>query len=124
MYFQALLRKPALVARQVETYGQIAIEELSVESTRLKQWMARTIAAALLAAVGVMLAGVAVLLWAVEHNRVALLWIVPAAFLLVAWVLKAFAGPAQGLKFPVLRQQLAEDRALFASTASSTKEQE
>lgn len=110
---KSVLRKPTLVAQQLETYGQIAIAELSVESTRLKRWFIRSAIAAVLGAIGVILAGIAVMLWAVEYNRVALLWIVPLAFFFMAWILKLTAGPAQELQLPILRQQFAEDKALF-----------
>lgn len=108
-----LATRPQLLTDHAEAYAELATAELTLLTTNWRQqalWTAGLLCSALVA---VVLAGVALMLWAVspEANVRApwALWLAPLLPLLLALVCGVAARPSTGRAFNLLRQQARAD---------------
>lgn len=121
--FRIAAAEPALVVDHLQAYGELAADEAIAALGRWRRGAALQLAALASAAVGLTLAGVALLLWACGLTdaaaRPALIVLVPAAplFAALACQLAARAAFAQGGSTS-LREQWAADLALLRGAAT------
>lgn len=109
---------PTVLTDHVEAYASLAAQELSAVATQWQVRAVKTGVALCCAAAAAVLAGVAVMLWAVtpaaDLHAPWALWVAPGLPALVAvgcWIsAKASAGDAA---FAVLRRQVSEDMAML-----------
>ncbi len=117
--FRTLATRPELLAEHAGAYLELASAEAAEAATRLRVRAVLTVAAAGCAALGIGLAGVALLLLAVVPTaQMPAPWAlaaVPAVPLLAALGMWAWQRQNRlDLSFALLREQLALDRALLA----------
>lgn len=119
--FRLAASEPALLADHLQAYGELASGEALDVLGRWRRAALLQLAALASAAVGLTLAGVALMLWAV--GTVAVPWLlvaVPALPLLIALTCHQAARGAWAQRgSSVLREQWAADLALLRSAAQS-----
>lgn len=114
--FIALAKKPRLLLEHADAYLDLGSAELDEWATRWKRHTATSVAAAVLLALGLLLAGTAGLLLATLPLQTMpmpwLLWAIPGLPLLLGAVLAWIAwGAEKPAPFSALRQQVAQDLA-------------
>ncbi len=114
--FITMAKKPGLFLEHADAYTDLAVAELACWRSRLQQRAALTVAAAVLAFLGLGLAGVAGLLAAALPLQAMpmpwVLWALPMAPLLLAAILGwRMRQLDEGATFTTLREQLAQDLA-------------
>lgn len=129
MTFQSLFRlittQPQLLLDHAEAYSELVAEEIAEASSAWKRRTLFGVLAFLFAALGIIFAGVALLLWATaplaQIHTPWLLWLVPVTPLVLALVcgLAAKNNGRQGA-FTDLRSQLKADMALLRDTKAAT----
>jgi len=118
--FRLLTTRPQLLAEHVSAYTDLLAEELTSTAGLLKRRMALQLVALAAAAVGAVLAGVAVLLWGAlpaESSRAPWLLILTP---LLPWAIALWASAlsgavASGDLLVTFRRQLADDAAMLRS---------
>jgi hypothetical protein len=118
--FRLAAARPLLLVDHAGAYASLSAEALGIATARFKRgliWQLAGLAGLVVAAV---LAGVAVLLWAVVPQgsmpMAGLLWLVPAVpALLGLWALWLGQDQRVGAAFATLRVQLQEDATLLRS---------
>lgn len=116
--FRLAASQPLLLAEHAAAYAGLVSEELVSRGTSLKRRVALQLAGAAGLLVAIMLAGVALLLWAslpdAGFRAPWLLWLVPALpAVLGGWALWLAQEPDTSEPFASLRSQLAQDAALL-----------
>lgn len=114
--FISIAKQPALFLEHADAYTDLAVAELACWRSRLRQRATLTVAAVLLAVLGLGLAGVAGLLAAALPQQTMpmpwLLWVLPLAPLLLAMLLAWRIGQLEdSATFSTLREQVAQDLA-------------
>lgn len=114
--FISIAKQPALFLEHADAYTDLAVAELACWRSRLRQRATLTVAAVLLAVLGLGLAGVAGLLAAALPQQTMpmpwLLWVLPLAPLLLAVLLAWRIGQLEdSATFSTLREQVAQDLA-------------
>lgn len=114
--FISIAKQPALFLEHADAYTDLAVAELACWRSRLRQRATLTVAAVLLAVLGLGLAGVAGLLAAALPKQTMpmpwLLWVLPLAPLLLAVLLAWRIGQLEdSTTFSTLREQVAQDLA-------------
>jgi hypothetical protein len=122
--FRLLTTRPQLLAEHVSAYTDLLAEELTSTAGLLKRRMALQLVALAAAAVGAVLAGTAVLLWAalpVDSMRLPwLLVLTPALpWALALWASTMSGTVATGDLLVTFRRQLADDAAMLRSASES-----
>ena len=114
--FIALAKRPRLLLEHADAYADLASAELDEWASRWKRQAINSVAAAILIAIGLLLAGTAGLIAAaipLQNMPIPwLLWVIPGAPLLIGLALgwAAMAAEKQA-PFTDLRQQVAQDLA-------------
>ena len=116
--FRLLTTRPQLLAEHVSAYTDLLAEELGATAGLVKRRLMLQLVALASVAVGVVLAGVALLLWAALPEgslRVPwLLFLTPALPLAIAaWASAPAAAVGTGEVLVTLRRQLAADTAML-----------
>jgi ABC-type nickel/cobalt efflux system permease component RcnA len=121
--FRLAASQPLLLAEHAAAYSGLVSEELAAQSARLKRRLALQLAGAACLLVAVVLAGVALLLWAsLPEAGFRAPWLLvltpalPAA--LGLWALWLAQERESGEPFANLRLQLAQDAALLRTPAA------
>ncbi len=116
--FKLMAAHPTVLTDHVEAYASLAAQELGTAATQLRQRALKTGLALCCVAASAVLAGVAVMLWAVTptadlHTPWAL-WVAPGLPALVAvWCWMSAQATTDEAAFAVLRRQVSEDMALL-----------
>ena len=118
--FRLLTTRPQLLAEHVSAYTDLLAEELTSTAGRLKRRVALQLVALAAAAVGTVLAGMAVLLWAaLPADSIRLPWLLvltPALpWALALWASTMSEAVATGDLLVTFRRQLADDAAMLRS---------
>ncbi|MHB8948124.1 MAG: hypothetical protein ACYC4S_03550 [Rhodoferax sp.] len=122
--FLLIATRPQLLADHAEAYAELIATELGHTSSAWKRRsMLYSVGLGCLA-VGAMLAGVALMLWAVTPaNSIHALWALIAAPLvpvaLALWCLLAARSPAKASGFEAIRQQIKADLAMLREASTS-----
>ncbi|HEV7913516.1 MAG TPA: hypothetical protein VGP22_07095 [Albitalea sp.] len=122
--FRLIASEPQMLAEHVEAYAEMVSEEVGAVATRMKRRMLLHALSLFGIAVAVVLAGVAVMLWAAvptENMRAPwVLLLAPAApALLAAWChVSAKAGKDEVHGMKAIREQLAADAAMLRSVGA------
>ena len=116
--FHLATSQPQLLADHVEAYADLVSSELRVATALWKRRFVLRIAGAAALAVALLLAGVAIMFWAVlpvaSMPAPWLLWLVPLVPAVGGVACSWLAGPdAAGQNFALLRRQWAADRAML-----------
>jgi hypothetical protein len=109
--FRLIVSDPQLLADHVEAYSELIAEEVGAVTTHWKKRAALHAVSLACTVVTVVLAGVAVMLWAV----------VPAPgipFVLAVWAHFAAKAPETEHGFKAIREQLAADAAMLRSVTA------
>ena len=114
--FITMAKEPGLFLEHADAYADLAVAELACWRSRLQQRATLTVAAVLLALLGLGLAGVAGLLAAALPLQAMpmpwVLWVLPMAPLLLAGILGWRVRQLDdGATFTTLREQVAQDLA-------------
>jgi hypothetical protein len=122
--FRLLTTRPQLLAEHVSAYTDLLAEELTSTAGLLKRRMALQLVALAAAAVGAVLAGTAVLLWAaLPADSMRLPWLLvltPALpWALALWASTMSGTVATGDLLVTFRRQLADDAAMLRSASES-----
>jgi len=118
--FRLLTTRPQLLAEHVSAYTDLLAEELTSTAGLLKRRMALQLVALAAAAVGAVLAGVAVLLWgALPAESIRAPWLLILTPLLpwaiALWASALSGAVASGDLLVTFRRQLADDAAMLRS---------
>ena len=118
--FRLLTMRPQLLAEHVSAYTDLLAEELTSTAGLLKRRMALQLVALAAAAVGAVLAGVAVLLWgALPAESIRAPWLLILTPLLpwaiALWASALSGAVASGDLLVTFRRQLADDAAMLRS---------
>lgn len=85
---QLLMKQPALLGEHAQGYGELLVSDLSAYKQAAMRRLVWAVAAALLVLVGMVLGGVAVMLWATQAGLSAsamwVLWVTPGVPLVLA----------------------------------------
>lgn len=122
--FRLVTSQPQLLAEHAEGYADLIAQELQAASARWKRSVMLGTVGAISALVMLMLAGVALMLWAVTPDAAMrapwLLLVVPAVPAVVAFgYWSALSSQAKGSGFATLREQLAADAAMLREVSAS-----
>ena len=122
--FRLVTARPQLLAEHVSAYTDLLAEELTSTAGLLKRRIALQLIALASAAVGVVLGGVALMLWAAlpaESLRLPwLLVLTPALpWALALWASAMGGAVATGDLLVTFRRQLAEDAAMLRSVGEA-----
>lgn len=113
-FFKLMVDRPAVITDHVEAYASLAALELSGAVTQLRVRALKTAIALSCVAVAAVLAGVAVMLWAVtppdQLHAPWALWLVPGLPAIVAaWSWLSAQAISDTLAFSLLRDQVRAD---------------
>ena len=113
-FFKLMVDRPAVITDHVEAYASLATLELSDAVTQLRLRALKTAIALSCTAVAAVLAGVALMLWAVtpaDHLHAPwALWLVPGLPAIVAlWCALSARGVGDAPAFSALRGQVRAD---------------
>jgi hypothetical protein len=122
--FRLVTARPQLLAEHVAAYTDLLAEELGATAGLLKRRVALQLVALAGAAVGAVLSGVALMLWAampVDSIRAPwLLVLTPALpWVLALWASMMSGTVARGELLVTFRRQLAEDAAMLRSAGEA-----
>lgn len=122
--FRLATREPQLLAGHLEAYTELATSELGVAVARWKRQLALRLLGFTGMALALLLAGVALMLWAVlpasGSPQAWLLWAVPAApGTIGALALLIAATAAPSVAFDSLRRQWAADASMLREAGSA-----
>lgn len=122
--FRLLTTRPQLLAEHLSAYTDLLAEELTSAAGLLKRRMALQLVALAAAAVGAVLVGMAVLLWAAlpaESIRAPwLLMLTPLVpWAIALWALAMSGAVATGDLLVTFRRQLADDAAMLRSAGET-----
>ncbi len=117
---RAAVLQPHLLFEHVSAYGAVLAEEGAQVASMLRRQLAWQLAAGAGIAIGLVLAGVGAMLWAVSPqappDRAWLMLAVPLLpWLAAAWALRQASRLAVRAPFPVLRRQAGADLDLLRS---------
>jgi hypothetical protein len=116
--FRLIVSDPQLLADHVEAYSELVAEEVGAVTTQIKKRAMLHAVSLACVFVGVVLAGVAVMLWAVipadNMNSPLALFIAPCVpIALGIWAHFAAKAPVAEHGFKTIREQLAADAAML-----------
>jgi len=122
--FRLLVSQPQLLAEHVEAYSELVAAEIGAVTA---QWKRRALLQGLSAAMGILgllFAGVALMLWAAipagTMSHPWALWAVPAIpLVMAAWAQLAARAPLEVHGARRIREQLAADAAMLRSVSAS-----
>ena len=122
--FRLLTTRPQLLAEHVAAYTDLLAEELTSTAGLLKRRMALQLVALAAAAVGTVLAGMAVLLWAaLPAGSIRAPWLLILTPLLpwaiALWASAMSGAVATGDLLVTFRRQLADDAAMLRSAGEA-----
>jgi len=121
--FRLIVSDPQLLADHVEAYSELVAEEVGAVTTQLKKRAVLHAVSLVCIMVGVLLAGIAVLLWAAippdNMNSPLALFIAPCVPIVIG-VCAHFAAKAPMAEhgFKTIREQLAADAAMLRSVTA------
>jgi hypothetical protein len=122
--FRLAAARPQLLAEHVAAYTELLAEELTSTAGLVKQRLVLQAVALAGAAVGAVLAGVALMLWAaLPADSLRMPWLLvltPALpWAIALWAVARSGAVASGDLLPSFRRQLADDAAMLRGAAGS-----
>ena len=122
--FRLIVSDPQLLADHVEAYSELVAEEVGAVTTQWKKRAALHVLSLACLFVGIVMAGVAVMLWAVipidnMNSPWALLAAPCVPLVLGVWSHFSAKAPVAEHGFKAIREQLAADAAMLRSVTAS-----